>query len=313
MQRRHLLASVLFTGALPGWALAQVLEKPRLTIAVGGKNLLYYLPLTVAEQLGYFKAEGLDVTIVDFAGGSRALQAVVGGSADVVSGAFEHTVNMQFKGQRMRAFVLQGAAPQIVLGINPKTMIGYKILADLKGKVTSLQDKAEKLAAQIAAEKKDKEDALAKLTDKDKEIEEVKTNWESEKTSHAAVQDQFDKLQKEYAAVQKKLDDLQTANQSLSKQVEDLQAKKEVELDKIVVKPGVEAEGKVLVVNKEFNFIVVAAGNNKGITPGVTFGVFRNNKLVAKATVEKVYETMSAANILPDSGEIKEGDIAKAM
>jgi NitT/TauT family transport system substrate-binding protein len=67
---------------------------------VGGKNLLYYLPLTIAEQRGYFKAEGLDVTIVDFAGGARALQAVVGGSADVVSGAFEHTVNMQHKGQR---------------------------------------------------------------------------------------------------------------------------------------------------------------------------------------------------------------------
>jgi NitT/TauT family transport system substrate-binding protein len=134
MQRRHLLASGLLAGALPHWAMAQALEKPRLTVAVGGKNLLYYLPLTIAEQLGYFKAEGLDVTIVDFAGGSRALQAVVGGSADVVSGAFEHTVNMQFKGQRMRAFVLQGAAPQIVLGINPKTMGGYKTLADLKGK-----------------------------------------------------------------------------------------------------------------------------------------------------------------------------------
>jgi NitT/TauT family transport system substrate-binding protein len=95
---------------------------------------LYYLPLTIAEQLGYFKAEGLDVNIVDFAGGSRALQAVVGGSADVVSGAFEHTVNMQFKGQYLRAFVLQGLAPQIVLGVNPKTMADFKTITDLKGK-----------------------------------------------------------------------------------------------------------------------------------------------------------------------------------
>lgn len=134
MQRRQLLASGLLSAALPGLSLAQTPEKPKLTIAVGGKNLLYYLPLTIAEQLGYFKAEGLDVTIVDFAGGSRALQAVVGGSADVVSGAFEHTINMQFKGQRMRAFVLQGAAPQIVLGVNPKTMANYKSIADLKGK-----------------------------------------------------------------------------------------------------------------------------------------------------------------------------------
>jgi len=186
-------------------------------------------------------------------------------------------------------------------------------LADLKGKVTSLQDKAEKLAAQIADERKEKEDALAKLSDKDREIEEVKTNWESEKTSRSALQEQFDKLQKESAAIQDQLKNLQATNQGLSKQIEDLQAKKEVELDKIVVKPGVEAEGKVLVVNKEFNFIVVAAGNNKGITPGVTFGVYRAGKLVAKAQVEKVYETMSAANILPDSGDIREGDIAKAM
>lgn len=134
MQRRHLVAGGIAAAVLPPFAVAQGLEKPKVTIAVGGKNLLYYLPLTIAEQLGYFKAEGLDVTIVDFAGGSRALAAVVGGSADVVSGAFEHTVNMQFKGQPMRAFVLQGLAPQIVLGINPKTMAGYKTVADLKGK-----------------------------------------------------------------------------------------------------------------------------------------------------------------------------------
>jgi NitT/TauT family transport system substrate-binding protein len=134
MQRRHLIVGGLAAVAAPAVLRAQAIEKPKTTIAVGGKNLLYYLPLTIAEQLGYFKAEGLDVEIVDFAGGSKALAAVVGGSADVVSGAFEHTVNMQFKGQRMRAFVLQGRAPQIVLGINPKTMPDFKSVADLKGK-----------------------------------------------------------------------------------------------------------------------------------------------------------------------------------
>ncbi len=136
MQRRTLLNAVAASPvalALPA-ARAQSIEKPKLTLAVGGKNLLYYLPLTIAEQRGYFKAEGLDVSIVDFAGGSQALRAVVGGSADVVSGAFEHTVNMQTKGQRLRAFVLQGRAPQIVLGVSTRTMAGFKTVADLKGK-----------------------------------------------------------------------------------------------------------------------------------------------------------------------------------
>ena len=134
IQRRDFLVAAMGSTFLPMQAWSQTIEKPKVTIAVGGKNLFYYLPLTIAEQLGYFKEAGLDVTIVDFAGGSRALQAVVGGSADVVSGAFEHTLNMQFKGQPMRAFVLQGAAPQIVLGANPKTMPNYKTVADLKGK-----------------------------------------------------------------------------------------------------------------------------------------------------------------------------------
>ena len=116
------------------WAQAGKPEKAKLTIAVGGKNLFYYLPLTIAEQLGYFKDEGLQVEIPDFAGGSKALQALVGGSADVVSGAYEHTINMQAKNQSIESFVLQGRAPQIVLAVSTKTMPDYKSLADLKGK-----------------------------------------------------------------------------------------------------------------------------------------------------------------------------------
>ena len=132
MQRRQLLLAASAALAAPMIARAQ--SQPKVTIAVGGKNLLYYLPLTIAETQGFFKDEGLDFTIVDFAGGSRALQAVVGGSADVVSGAYEHTINMQSKGQFMREFALQGRVPQIVLGVNPKTMPNYKTIADLKGK-----------------------------------------------------------------------------------------------------------------------------------------------------------------------------------
>ena len=110
------------------------LEKNRVSIAVGGKAAFYYLPLTISEQLGYFKAEGLDVEISDFAGGAKALQALIGNSADVVSGAYEHTINMQSKNQMIQAFVLQGRAPQIAMGVSTKTMPGYKTLADLRGK-----------------------------------------------------------------------------------------------------------------------------------------------------------------------------------
>ena len=133
MQRRHFIAGGIAAASLPSLSFAQALEKPKCTIAVGGKNLFYYLPLTIAEQLGYFKQEGLDLTIVDFAGGARALQAVVGGSADVVSGAYEHTINMQSKGQMFQSFVLAGAAPQLTVGIATSKAANYKSPKDLKG------------------------------------------------------------------------------------------------------------------------------------------------------------------------------------
>ncbi|HEY8050986.1 MAG TPA: ABC transporter substrate-binding protein, partial [Ramlibacter sp.] len=109
-------------------------EKSKLALAVGGKSAFYYLPLTISEQLGYFKDEGLDVEISDFAGGAKALQALMGSSADVVSGAYEHTINMQARNQFIQEIVLMGRAPQISVGVSTKTMPGYKSLADLRGK-----------------------------------------------------------------------------------------------------------------------------------------------------------------------------------
>lgn len=122
------------TLAFPALRAQGKLEKTKIALAVGGKAAFYYLPLTITEQLGFFKAEGLDVEISDFAGGARALQAVVGGSADVVSGAYEHTINLQSKNQIFQAFVLQGRAPQIAFGVSTKNMPGYKTISDLRGK-----------------------------------------------------------------------------------------------------------------------------------------------------------------------------------
>jgi NitT/TauT family transport system substrate-binding protein len=108
-------------------------EQTKLTIAVGGKPLFYYLPLTIAERLGYFKDEGLDVSITDFPGGAKALQSLMGGSADFVSGAYEHTINMQAKGQAIRSVVVQGRYAGIVLGLSPELAARYKSPKDLKG------------------------------------------------------------------------------------------------------------------------------------------------------------------------------------
>src|SRR6266849_1576756 len=114
-------------------AIQAQIEKRDVHIAVGGKSALYYLPLVITERLNYFKDEGLNVRISDFAGGTRSLEAVVGGSADVVAGAYEHTINMQARMQTFQAFVLAGAAPQISVGIAASRAASYRSPKDLKG------------------------------------------------------------------------------------------------------------------------------------------------------------------------------------
>ena len=128
--RLTIIVAALLIG---GMAQAQQLEKRDVHIAVGGKSALYYLPLVITERLGYFKDEGLNVRVSDFPGGTRSLEAVVGGSADVVSGAYEHTINMQSRKQDFQAFVLMGAAPQISVGISSKLAANYRSPKDLKG------------------------------------------------------------------------------------------------------------------------------------------------------------------------------------
>ncbi len=108
-------------------------ELSRVRLAVGGKPALFYLPLTVTERLGYFRDAGLDVEISDFPGGARALQALIGGSADVVTGAFDHTIQMQAKSQPIVAVVQLGQFPGYVLGVLTKKAQDYRSPADLKG------------------------------------------------------------------------------------------------------------------------------------------------------------------------------------
>src|SRR5713101_900567 len=83
----------------------------KVIIAIGGAGCLCYLPTVLAEQLGEYKKAGLEVEMVNFKGGSQALTAVIGGSADVVSGYYDHCVNLAAKNQNLQAFVVYDRYP----------------------------------------------------------------------------------------------------------------------------------------------------------------------------------------------------------
>ncbi|MBV8792141.1 MAG: ABC transporter substrate-binding protein, partial [Pseudolabrys sp.] len=121
------LAALAFSSGL---ALAQ----SKITIAVGGGGCLCYLPTVLAKQLGEYEKAGVNVDLVDLKGGSDALKAVLGGSADVVSGYFDHCVNLAAKNQNLTAFVVYDRFPGLVLVVSPKHTSEIKSVKDLAGK-----------------------------------------------------------------------------------------------------------------------------------------------------------------------------------
>ena len=126
------LATVVAALALSsGFALAQM---PKVTLAIGGASCLCYLPTMLAHQLGEYKKAGVDVDVVQFKGGSTALKAVLGGSADVVSGYFDHCVELAPKGQNLQAFVVYDRFPGLVLVVSPKHTNEIKSIKDLANK-----------------------------------------------------------------------------------------------------------------------------------------------------------------------------------
>src|SRR5207248_1119330 len=107
-------------------------------LAVGGQNQMVYLPTTLAQELGFYKEEGLDVELQDHAGGSKALQALIGGSADVVSGFYDHTIQMAAEGRSLVAFVNMIRFPGLVLVTAPQSQVTR--IEDLKGRAAGVKE-----------------------------------------------------------------------------------------------------------------------------------------------------------------------------
>ncbi|AET93386.1 NMT1/THI5 like domain protein [Burkholderia sp. YI23] len=117
---------------LPAASAAPAPEKPKLHLAAAGVGFPY-LPMIIADSRGYFRQAGLDVEIGVFSGGAKALQAMMGGSADIVAGAYSNTITMAAKGQKLVSFVTLASCPGWVFGVTRASHAKVKTYADLKG------------------------------------------------------------------------------------------------------------------------------------------------------------------------------------
>ena len=104
----------------------------------------------------------------------------------------------------------------------------------------------------------------------------------------------------------------------LEKRMLELREKQSVSLDKIVVNTNEDSpaqkpvmQGKILVVNKEYSFIVTDIGQDKNVQKGMKFDVMDGAKFLGQAEVDKVYDTMSSAAVLAGAriNDMKKGNV----
>ena len=107
-------------------------------IAIGGQTQMVYLPTTLAQELGFYKEEGLEVELQDFEGGAKALQALIGGSADVVSGYYDHTIQMAAEQRAFVAFVNMLRYPGLVLVTSPQSAAKVGDIRALEGRIAGV-------------------------------------------------------------------------------------------------------------------------------------------------------------------------------
>jgi hypothetical protein len=216
--------------------------------------------------------------------------------------------------------------PKIIYSVLIILLIASITFYALKEKEKKLRIFTQKQLTQTIEEKKVVENKLVE-TIKAKEAVEVELTTEREKTltlkqeledKDQQIKQALDKIEREIAARKKAEAQLMIALKEkdiLETKVKNLKETPTIELEKIVIKPGSAISGKIIMVNKEYAFVVVNLGSLHNIKVGDILYVYRDNEFIGKVQIERTDEKISAAYILSDwqSEEFKEGDTVKTI
>lgn len=208
-----------------------------------------------------------------------------------------------------------------------KLQESQELVSGLETKLQEAKTEAETFTSQLEEEKRAKEEALG-------EIDQLKEDLEKQKNLKSSLETKVNKALADMNKLQAQLESLESQKTELQKKIKDLEDKVQateqsaqtdeqgVELGKIVVNPEVSApklerapaiirglEGKVLVVNKDYNFAVINLGSKDGVNIGDTFSLYHKEKYIGDLKVERIHDSMSAIAFTAElRDKINEGD-----
>lgn len=218
-----------------------------------------------------------------------------------------------------------------------------KLIGALENKLKDAQSQIDTLSGELQQEKSAKQEALT-------QIEQLRADLDQQKRLRSDLEKKFNQAQEDARKIQNQVRELDAKKTELEMKVSDLEAKAQsgVELGKIVVspealqvqqkgKPAKEKKaaapketkviaqakdskpvlaasqdqgGKVLVINKDYNFAVINLGSKDGVNIGDTFSIYHGNKYLGDVKVEKVHDSMAAAGFSSQEmkDKVSEGD-----
>lgn len=203
----------------------------------------------------------------------------------------------------------------------------------VEGELANVRTELTQLQTDLAKAVKAQDTLTQSIDDREKEIARLTKDLESARGDAKQVTEKLTELKTRHDEDQRQLSDLGRAKSELESKVLELSAQPTVELDKVMVGSSAptptsgtvmpvsvsaadaSTNGQVVVINRDYDFIVMNLGKNHGLSIGQEFQVVRGTEILGKVKVEKVYDELSAATILPESKKdtIREGDTVKAL
>lgn len=214
--------------------------------------------------------------------------------------------------------------PKIIYTTLVVLLITSIVFYFIKEKEKKLRIYTQSQLTQTIEEKKQVEN---KLADTVKAKEAVETELTAEKERSSMLQEELEDKNQQIKLALDRIEQEISARRKVEAQLmitlqekEDLaqkvsQSSDTVELEKIVINPGSVITGKIIMVNKEYAFVVVNLGHQQSLKAGDILYVYRNDEVIGKVQIQRTEENMSAATILPDwqNVEFKENDVVKTM
>ena len=110
----------------------------KVVITIGGSDKIVYLPAKLAERLGYFRTQGVELELRSETAGVEARDALLSGAVQGVVGFYDHTIALQAKGKLVQSVVQLAVSSGEALLVSSRVAGVLRSPADLRGRTVGV-------------------------------------------------------------------------------------------------------------------------------------------------------------------------------